>query len=64
MWRGLHELDETLLDNLQEEFDLHALLIEDAQHPHQRTKMEAYGDSIIVVAQTAQLDRSEHRLMG
>lgn len=55
VWVGLHEPDEALLHKLQEEFDLHDLAIEDAQAAHQRTKIEAYGDSLFVVVQTAQL---------
>lgn len=54
VWVGLHEPDEELLEILQEEFDLHDLAIEDAQYAHQRTKIEAYGDSLFVVVQTAQ----------
>lgn len=56
VWVGLHEPDEALLLKLQEEFDLHDLAIEDAQSAHQRTKIEAYGDSLFIVVQTAQLD--------
>jgi magnesium transporter len=55
VWVGLHEPDESLLLKLQEEFDLHDLAIEDAQHAHQRTKIEAYGESLFIVVQTAQL---------
>jgi magnesium transporter len=55
VWVGLHEPDEKLLLKLQEEFDLHDLAIEDAQQAHQRTKIEAYGDSLFIVVQTAQL---------
>jgi magnesium transporter len=55
VWVGLHEPDEALLLKLQEEFDLHDLAIEDAQQAHQRTKVEAYGDSLFIVVQTAQL---------
>ncbi|MBD8873108.1 magnesium and cobalt transport protein CorA [Rhodanobacter sp. DHB23] len=55
VWVGLHEPDETLLLKLQEEFNLHDLAIEDAQAAHQRTKIEAYGDSLFIVVQTAQL---------
>lgn len=55
VWVGLHEPDESLLLKLQEEFDLHDLAIEDAQHAHQRTKIETYGDSLFIVVQTAQL---------
>lgn len=55
VWVGLHEPDAALLDKIQEEFDLHDLAIEDAQHAHQRTKIETYGDSLFIVVQTAQL---------
>lgn len=55
VWVGLHEPDAPLLDKIQEEFDLHDLAIEDAQHAHQRTKIETYGDSLFIVVQTAQL---------
>lgn len=55
VWVGLHEPDEALLAKLQEEFDLHDLAIEDARSAHQRTKIEAYGDSLFIVVQTAQL---------
>ena len=55
VWVGLHEPDEPLLERLQEEFGLHDLAIEDAHTAHQRTKVEAYGDSLFIVAQTAQL---------
>ncbi|GGY15968.1 magnesium transporter CorA [Rhodanobacter panaciterrae] len=55
VWVGLHEPDEALLQKLQEEFGLHDLAIEDAHNAHQRTKVDAYGDSLFLVVQTAQL---------
>ncbi len=55
VWVGLHEPDELLLEKLQDEFGLHDLAIEDAHSAHQRTKLEAYGDSLFLVVQTAQL---------
>lgn len=55
VWVGLHEPDEVLLLKLQEEFGLHDLAIEDAHNAHQRTKIDAYGDSLFLVVQTAQL---------
>ncbi|HEX7338353.1 MAG TPA: magnesium/cobalt transporter CorA [Rhodanobacteraceae bacterium] len=55
VWVGLHEPSEDLLVKLQHEFGLHDLAIEDAQTAHQRTKIEAYGDSLFIVVQTAQL---------
>ncbi len=53
VWVGLLEPDEPLLEKLQEEFGLHDLAIEDAHAAHQRPKVEAYGNSLFVVAQTA-----------
>ncbi len=55
VWVGLLEPDEPLLEKLQEEFGLHDLAIEDAHKAHQRPKIEAYGDSLFIVAQTAQV---------
>lgn len=61
VWVGLYEPEEGLLDKLQEEFGLHDLAVEDAQHAHQRPKLEAYGNSIFVVVHTAQLVDSHVR---
>ena len=55
VWVGMHEPADALLDKLQEEFGLHDLAIEDAQHAHQRPKIESYGDSLFVVMHTAQV---------
>jgi len=55
VWVGMVEPDEDLLEKLQEEFGLHDLAIEDAHNAHQRPKIEAYGDSLFIVAQTAQV---------
>jgi magnesium transporter len=55
VWIGLHEPDDAILERLQAEFGLHDLAIEDAHHAHQRPKVEAYGDSLFVVAGTAQV---------
>ncbi|OCP17054.1 MULTISPECIES: magnesium and cobalt transport protein CorA [unclassified Ensifer] len=55
IWIGLHEPDADLLRQVQREFDLHDLAIEDACKAHQRPKLEIYGDSIFVVARTAHM---------
>lgn len=55
VWIGLHEPDDALLNKVQEEFGLHELAMEDARSAHQRPKMETYGESLFVVAKTAQL---------
>jgi magnesium transporter len=55
VWIGLYEPDLALLTNVQKQFDLHDLAIEDANHAHQRPKIEQYGDGLFIVARTAQL---------
>lgn len=55
VWVGLVEPDESLLAKLQDEFGLHELAIEDAHSAHQRPKIETYGESLFIVAQTAQM---------
>ena len=54
VWVGLHEPDEALLVEIQEEFGLHDLAIEDAHHAHQSPKLESYGDSLFIVLSTMQ----------
>ena len=55
VWIGLYEPDGELLQRVQQQFDLHDLAIEDAEHAHQRPKLEQYGDALFVVARTAQM---------
>ena len=55
VWIGLYEPDLALLSSVQKQFDLHDLAIEDANHAHQRPKIEQYGDGLFIVARTAQL---------
>ena len=55
VWVGLYEPAESVLDQLQEEFGLHDLAVEDAQNAHQRPKIEAYGPSLFVAVHTAQV---------
>jgi magnesium transporter len=56
IWIGLHEPEEPLLRQVQEEFSLHDLAIEDALRAHQRPKIERYDDSLFVVLRTARRD--------
>jgi magnesium transporter len=55
VWIGLLEPSRELLTRVQGQFGLHDLAIEDAEHPHQRPKLERYGDALFIVARTAQL---------
>jgi magnesium transporter len=61
VWVGLYQPDDALLEKLQEEFGLHDLAVEDAQHAHQRPKIEAYGNSLFVAVHTAQVVDSKIR---
>ena len=54
VWVGLYEPDEPLMKQMQEEFGLHDLAVEDAHNAHQRPKIESYGDSLFIVVKTAQ----------
>lgn len=56
VWVALVEADAAALEQMQEEFDLHPLAIEDARHGHQRAKIEEYGDSLFVVLHTIETD--------
>lgn len=54
-WIGLHSPGAELLRQVQREFGLHDLAVEDAHHAHQRPKLETYGDSLFVVLRTARV---------
>jgi len=53
VWLGLYEPGAELLRQVQQEFQLHDLAIEDALHAHQRPKLEVYDESLFVVLRTA-----------
>ena len=55
VWIGLHEPSAELLDQVQAQFNLHPLAIEDAGKAHQRPKLEQYEAGLFIVARTAQL---------
>ena len=64
VWVGLFEPDEQLLREIQEEFGLHDLAIEDAHSGHQRPKLEQYGNSLFIVLRTAHLAGEEPSSMS
>ena len=55
VWIGLLEPVEDELHILQGQFGLDPLAIDDASRPHERPKMQRYGDSLFVVVRTAEL---------
>ena len=52
VWVALRDATDEELTEMQEEFDLHPLAVEDARHGHQRPKIEEYGDLLFVVVNT------------
>jgi len=60
VWIGLHEPSGALLSQVQQQFCLHDLAVEDAHNAHQRPKIEAYGDTIFIVLRTAQMNAANH----
>jgi magnesium transporter len=51
VWVALANPEPAELEAMQKEFGLHELAVEDAQHGHQRPKIEEYGQSLFVVLQ-------------
>jgi magnesium transporter len=49
VWVALLERDPAVLEQMQAQFGLHPLAVEDAKHGHQRPKVEDYGDSLFVI---------------
>ena len=62
VWVALRDATEEELAEMQEEFDLHPLAVEDARHGHQRPKIEEYGDLLFVVVNTVDVVGDELRL--
>ncbi len=56
VWVALLERDATILEELRQQFGLHPLAVEDAQHGHQRPKVEDYGESLFVVLHLLEQD--------
>jgi magnesium transporter len=52
VWIGLHDPDPDEFDSVAREFEIHELAAEDAVRPHQRPKLEVYGDTVFIVLKT------------
>lgn len=55
VWVALKDADSTELQQMKVEFGLHELAVEDANHGHQRPKIEEYSDSIFAVIQLIEI---------
>ena len=58
-WVALRDASLVELKEMQEEFGLHPLAIEDATHGHQRPKIEEYGDIVFVVMHLLEMHQDE-----
>ena len=59
VWVALKDADAAELAEMQDEFDLHELAVEDARHGHQRPKIDEYGDSLFAVLHTLEAAADE-----
>ncbi len=55
VWVALKDPDAAELEEMQAEFGLHELAVEDARHGHQRPKIEEFGNSLFVVLHNPEL---------
>lgn len=59
VWVALKDPEPEELTQMQRQFGLHELAIEDARHGHQRPKVDEYGDSLFAVLHTLDLEDDE-----
>lgn len=62
VWVALTDATEIELEQMQDEFDLHELAVEDARHGHQRPKIEEYGDSLFAVMHQIEEAQGEYSI--
>src|SRR5579863_456804 len=59
VWVALQDPEPEELAQMQRQFDLHELAIEDARHGHQRPKVDEYGESLFAVLHTLDWEDDE-----
>ncbi|MFL6621228.1 MAG: magnesium/cobalt transporter CorA [Sulfurifustis sp.] len=59
VWVALRDATDAELAQMQHEFALPDLAVEDARHGHQRPKIEEYGNSLFVVLRTVEMNGAE-----
>jgi len=59
VWVALRDAADAELAQMQEEFGLHELAVEDARHGHQRPKLEEYGGTLFLVMQLLEVEAGE-----
>jgi magnesium transporter len=64
VWVALKDPDATEMAAMKEEFDLHALAIEDVMNGNQRPKIEEYGDTLFTVLHTIEIGEDGELILG
>jgi magnesium transporter len=59
VWVALKDASAEEINNMQQEFGLHPLAIEDARNSYQRPKLEEYGDTLFSVIHLLEFDGDE-----
>jgi magnesium transporter len=59
VWVALKDPNAAELEEMQKQFGLHELAVEDANHGHQRPKIEEYGASLFVVLHVIETEGDE-----
>ena len=54
VWVAVADPPDSEIDKLAEEFGLHELAVEDAKRPHQRPKLDEYGEDLFAVLRTVE----------
>lgn len=62
VWVALRDAEAAELTQMQQEFGLHELAVEDALRGHQRPKIEEYGDTLFAVVHTVERGGGELRI--
>jgi len=62
IWVALKDATQDELEEMQRQFGLHELAVEDASHGHQRPKLDEYGDFLYAVVHTVEYAGEELNL--
>ncbi|MEO8487079.1 MAG: magnesium/cobalt transporter CorA [Betaproteobacteria bacterium] len=62
VWVAIADPDDAEIDRLAEEFGLHELAVEDAKRPHQRPKVDEYGEDLFAVLRTVERENPDAEL--
>jgi magnesium transporter len=64
VWVALKDASDDELHEMQRQFNLHELAVEDARHGHQRPKIEEYGETIFAVMHVVEYSPTDELLVG